>query len=44
MTRARLSLLLPLLAIAGCATERKPLTGFDKQPPGILLDGRAEAC
>jgi hypothetical protein len=39
MTRARLSLLLPLLALAGCATERKPLTGYDKQPPGILLDG-----
>ena len=30
---------LPLLALAGCATERKPLTGYDKQPPGILLDG-----
>ena len=39
MTRARLSLLLPLLALAGCANERKPLTGYDKQPPGILLDG-----
>jgi hypothetical protein len=44
MTRARLSLLLPLLAIVAlaigaCQTERKPLTGFDKQPPGILLDG-----
>jgi hypothetical protein len=39
MTRARPCLLLPLLAIAACATERKPLTGYDKQPPGILLDG-----
>jgi hypothetical protein len=43
MTRARLSLLLPLLAlmtpaIAACRTERKPLTGFDKPPPGIVLD------
>ena len=43
MTRARPSLLLPLLAvvapaIAACATEKKPLTGFDKPPPGIVLD------
>ena len=36
-------LLLPLLAIAACETERKPLTGYDKPPPGILLgdDGAA---
>jgi len=39
MTRLRPPLLLPLLAIAACQTETKPLTGFDKQPPGILLDG-----
>lgn len=39
MTRARPSLLLPLLALAACATERKPLMGYDKMPPGILLDG-----
>jgi hypothetical protein len=45
MTRAHPFLLLPLLAlaalaVAACATERKPLRGFDKQPPGsILLDG-----
>jgi hypothetical protein len=49
MTRARPSPLLPLLAIvalafsalagAACQTARKPLTGFDKQPPGLLLDG-----
>lgn len=43
MTRARLSLLLPLLAsvapvIAACKTERKPLTGFATPPPGIVLD------
>ena len=47
MTRARPYLLLPLLAItvlplavAACATERKPIRGFDKPPPGsIVLDG-----
>jgi hypothetical protein len=47
MTRARPFLLLPLLAItvlalavAACATERKPIRGFDKPPPGtIALDG-----
>jgi hypothetical protein len=40
MTRARATLLLPLLAIAACETQRKPLTGFDKPPPGgIVLDG-----
>jgi hypothetical protein len=39
MTRARPCLLLPLLALAACATERKPLMGYDKPPPGILLDG-----
>jgi hypothetical protein len=44
MTRARPSLLLPLLAIvalaiAACQTQRKPIMGYDKPPPGILLDG-----
>jgi len=47
MTRARPYLLLPLLAItvlalalAACATERKPIRGFDKPPPGsFVLDG-----
>jgi len=46
MTRARPYLLLPLLAntvlalaVAACATERKPIRGFDKPPPGIVLDG-----
>ncbi len=38
MTRLRPSLLLPLLALAACQTQRKPLTGFDTQPPGILLN------
>jgi hypothetical protein len=46
MTRARPSLLLPLLAItvlalavAACDTERKPIRGFEKPPPGsIVLD------
>ena len=44
MTRPRPFLLLSLLAfvalaIAACATERKPITGFDKPPPGtIVLD------
>lgn len=43
MTRARASLLvltaiLPL-TVAACATQKKPLTGYDKQPPGsITLD------
>jgi hypothetical protein len=40
MTPAPISLL-PLLAIAtlACATQKKPLTGFDKLPPGaITLD------
>src|SRR3954463_16019936 len=41
MTRARLSLLLPLLAIAACQTQRKPLVGFDTPPAGILLDRNA---
>jgi hypothetical protein len=39
MTRARPCLLLPLLALAACATERKPLMGYDKPPPGILVEG-----
>ena len=30
-------LLLPLLAIAACETQKKPLTGYDSPPPGILL-------
>ena len=44
MTRPRPFLLLSLLAfvalaIAACATERKPIRGFDKPPPGtIVLD------
>ncbi|HLK89858.1 MAG TPA: hypothetical protein VKZ18_08190 [Polyangia bacterium] len=38
MIRIRPSLLLPLLAVAACQTQRKPLTGFATQPPGILLD------
>lgn len=39
MSRARPFLLLPLLAITACQTQRKPLTGFTSQPPGtILLD------
>jgi hypothetical protein len=37
MTLARASLLLPLLAIAACETQRKPLRGFDRPPPGILV-------
>jgi hypothetical protein len=42
MTRTNPSLLLPFLAIvalpvAACQTERKPLHGFDKPPPGIIL-------
>jgi hypothetical protein len=48
MTRARASLPLLLTAIvplvvAACETQRKPLTGFDKQPPGsiLLLDSQA---
>jgi hypothetical protein len=44
MTRPRSFLLLPLLAfvalaIAACATEKKPIRGFDKPPSGsIVLD------
>src|SRR4029453_14203106 len=49
MTRARPYLLLPLpaitvlaLAVAACATERKPIRGFDKPPAGsIVLDSDA---
>ncbi len=50
MTRAHPSLLVPLLAIAAlaiaaCQTERKPLTGFDSQPPGTLaLDGEEQSA
>src|SRR4051812_15848441 len=39
MTCPRPCLLLPLLALAACATERKPLMGYDKPPPGILVEG-----
>jgi hypothetical protein len=42
MTRARAFLLLPLLAIAACQTQRKPLTGYDMPPPGILLGMNGE--
>jgi len=39
MNHARIALLPPLLALAACQTEKKPLTGFDTQQPGsILLD------
>ncbi len=38
MTRLRPLLLLPLLAIAACQTQRKPLSGYDSPPPGILLN------
>ena len=47
MTRARASLPLLLtaivpLAVAACETQRKPLRGFDKPPPGsIVLDSEA---
>jgi hypothetical protein len=34
-------LLLPLLAIAACETQKKPLTGYDSPPPGILLNNDA---
>jgi len=37
MNRARIFLLLPLLAVAACATEKKPITGFDMQPSGSFL-------
>ena len=43
--RARASLLLPLLAMAACQTQRKPLTGFDRPPPGsIVLDSSNQAA
>jgi hypothetical protein len=38
MTRVRLWLLLPLLALAACQTRREPLTGYDSPPPGIVVD------
>jgi hypothetical protein len=38
MTRLRPLLLLPLLAIAACETQKKPLSGYDSPPPGIVLD------
>jgi len=43
MNRTRIALLLPLLTLAAaCQAEKKPLTGFDKQPPGtLLLDSRS---
>jgi hypothetical protein len=37
MTRLHPLLLLTLLAVAACQTQRKPLTGYDTPPPGILL-------
>jgi hypothetical protein len=37
MNRTRIALLLPLLAVAACATDKKPLTGFDMQPPGSIV-------
>ncbi len=36
-------LLLPLLAIAACETQKKPLTGYDSPPPGILLGATGAA-
>jgi hypothetical protein len=42
MNRARASLLLPLLAIAACQTDRMPVRGFFTQPDGtLLLQGKA---
>ena len=44
-TRA-LALLLPLLAVAACQTDKKPITGFDMQPPGSIVqvtDGNTES-
>jgi hypothetical protein len=43
MTRLRPLLLLPLLAIAACDTQKKPLTGYDSPPPGILLGATGAA-
>src|SRR6185436_13039426 len=41
MTPTRAALLLSTaivpLAVAACETQRKPLRGFDKQPPGSIL-------
>ena len=39
MNRVCPCLLLPLLAIAACKTERKPLIGFDEPPPGSFILG-----
>ena len=39
MNRLCPCLLLPLLAIAACKTERKPLIGFDEPPPGSFILG-----
>jgi hypothetical protein len=43
MTRARASLRLVLgisiLSVGACATQKKPLTGFDKVPPGAIVLG-----
>ena len=36
-------LLLPLLAIAACETQKKPLNGYDSPPPGILLGATGAA-
>src|SRR5262249_6951257 len=38
MNRTRIApLLLPLLVVAACQTDKKPLIGFDKQPDGSIL-------
>ena len=39
MNRLCPCLLVPLLAIAACKTERKPLIGFDEPPPGSFILG-----
>ena len=36
-------LLLPLLAFTACETQKKPLTGYDSPPPGILLGATGAA-
>jgi len=41
-----LAALLPLLAVAACQTDKKPITGFDMQPPGSIVqvtDGNTES-
>jgi hypothetical protein len=39
MNRVRPTLLLPLLALAACQTEKKPIIGLDEVPPGGILLG-----